>query len=542
MMWDRVARTWAIDPGDYEDFYEMMSTLKALPNTPAIANAGRERQQGSACFVLPIDDSLNVGDASIMKTLDAATRVHATGGGTGFSFGRLRGRGEMISSTGRPSPGSVEILKMYSDAIGRISQGGVRWGANMGVLPINHPDIEEFISCKQNEFVRGDAEIHLETMLQTTLDYPAEVRATQKLLEEYYVSKNHQGTIHNFNISVAIDDDFMLRRRFDGHDRDLWERIVYGAWSNGEPGILWMERINERALHPEKIEATNPCGEVPLLPNEACVLGSIDISKHTLGRRGIDWGALADTTRVLTRLLDNVVELQDYPLPIIKKTHKYYRKIGVGIMGLADAFIQMELIYGEQESIRTAAEIMKFVQNISWNESEAIGRRRGFYPGYVEGMPKRRNLMVQVVAPTGTISRIARCSFGIEPNYAKVQESYILGATEPYIDRHKYANSEWFITTTEVTLDQHIDMLCAIQAFTDQAVSKTCNAPMDATPEDIEAAFVRAYEGGAKGLTVLRTGSRVKVTIKDHSGKHDEDDPLEDVAIAVDCVSGVCAL
>ena len=508
-VWDRTARAWSSNDKEREDQFEMMSELKALPNTPAIANAGRARQQGSACFVLPVDDSLNEGDAAIMRTLDNATRVHATGGGTGFSFGRIRPAGSLIQSNGRPAMlGPVGWLRLYSEVIGQVSQGGVRWGANMGVLPVDHPDIMEFITCKNQEF-EGNSD---------------------------------KSPIYNFNISVGMSDKFMQYDRTNG-GKELWEQIVYGAWLNGEPGLLFLDSINNAAPHPEKIEATNPCGEVPLLPNEACVLGSVNLAKHMYEGK-MDFAGLERTVRILTRMLDNVVDKQDYPLPQIKAQHQKYRKIGVGIMGLADAFILNKVIYGSPESIRLAKEWMEFVQLVSWDESAKLGQERGFYPGWQPGLPERRNIVVQVVAPTGTISRLAKCSFGIEPIYAGVQESYILGRTEPFIDKHPLRDSEYFVTTDEISLQQHIDILTAIQAHTDQAVSKTCNAPEATTPEQVEEALVTAYEGGAKGITILRKNSRVKVVIKDHSGKHDNDEDLPTIEDKqqVDCVGGVCEM
>lgn len=512
-VWKRTARAWSTTEKEYKDQLKMMASLDALPNTPAIANAGRERQQGSACFVLPIDDSLNEGDAAIMRTLDNATRVHATGGGTGFSFGSIRPAGSLISSNGRPAVlGPVGWLRLYSEVIGKVSQGGVRWGANMGVLPVDHPDIMEFITCKNQEF-DGNSD---------------------------------HSPIYNFNISVGMSDKFMQYDRTNG-GKELWEQIVYGAWLNGEPGLLFLDSINNAAPHPERIEATNPCGEVPLLPNEACVLGSVNLANHIVAG-SMDYTHLEHTVRTLTRMLDNVVDLQDYPLPQVQAQHGRYRKIGVGIMGLADAFILCKMVYGDKNSVSAAKTWMEFVQNISWDESAKLGVERGYYPGYVEGLPKRRNIVCQVVAPTGTISRLAKCSFGIEPIYAGVQESYILGRTVPFIDKHPLRNDKHFITADEISLGQHIDILTAIQSHTDQAVSKTCNAAENTTPEQVSDALITAYETGAKGITILRKNSRVKVVIKDHSGKHDHDTDAEDTLPEgldkqqVDCVGGVCEM
>lgn len=515
---ERVARTWGDTPQSVAAIYQMMRDRKGLPNTPAIANAGRSSQMGSACYVLPVEDSLTDGPSSIMQTLKDAAAVHKSGGGTGFSFGRIRGKGQAVASTGRPAPGAVNVLQLYSDAIARVTQAGMRPGANMGVLPVDHPDVEQFINCKQTE-----------------------------------------GNITNFNISVAIDDEFMEKivygPQHNPHESFIWDKIIDGAWRNGEPGVLFIDTINDSSLHVERIEATNPCGEVPLRPYEACVLGSVNLSAHVTDDGFVDWAGLATTTRTMVRLLDNVIEKQDYPIAEIEYEQKFYRKIGVGVMGYADMLIKMGYEYGSEAALDLAENIMHYIQDITYNESFHLAEEKGPYYGYsteptsasedhegsghsdrsyrnghyeprpskgsvrLDGrgdpLPFRRNLCCQVIAPTGTISRLAGCSFGIEPNYARRSVSYIVGGA--FDELHPLANEPVFVEARDVTVEQHIKTLAAFQRYTDQAVSKTLNLPHEATMQDVADAYIMAWELGCKGTTVLREGSRDDVVLENTS-------------------------
>lgn len=533
---ERVARSWAKTPEEVGEFYLMLRDLKGLPNTPAIANAGRSNQMGSACYVLPVNDSLTEGEASIMQTLKDAAAVHKSGGGTGFSFGRIRGRGVTVESTGRPAPGAVNVLALYSDAIARVTQAGMRPGANMGILPVDHPDIMEFLRCKEFE-----------------------------------------GEITNFNISVALTDQFMMQA--DIHEShyssrpeilgpwkgaEVWDAIVDGAWRNGEPGVLFIDSVNNLRLHPEKFEATNPCGEVPLRPYEACVLGSVDISKHLIATAPfkdafpryhegpgvgfardwdnptylVDWEGLGETIHTMVRLLDNVIDLQTYPIPEIEREQKRYRKIGVGPMGFADACVMLGIRYGSDECIEFARELAQFFAGCAYDASEGLALEHGVYPGYYDQntiaagpdgapMPVRRNLCCLVVAPTGTISRLAGCSFGIEPhpdvNAAGYYKSFVVGGQ--FDDHCPHFDSPFFVPTSDVTLDQHLQVQAAWQEFYDQAVSKTINCPHETTREDVARAIIQAWKLGIKGTTFLRSGAR------------------EDVVLgASDCVGAACAL
>lgn len=490
-VWERVARTWGTDHRHVGALYEALRNGRFMLNSPALANAGRSNQMGSACFVLPINDSLTDGEASIMQTLKDAASVHKAGGGTGFSFGRLRGRGSPVASTGRPAPGAVNVLKLYSHAVALITQAGMRDGANMGILPIDHPDVEEFLLAKQTE-----------------------------------------GDIKNFNLSIAMTDEFMMKvgeNLLDHHEQYIWDLIVDGAWRNGEPGLFFIDTTNEHALHPQPIEATNPCGEVPLRPYEACVLGSINVASYWMPNvRLFNWSAYERDIDVLVETLDNVVERQTYPIPKIEQEQKRYRKIGVGIMGFADLCCAMNVKYGEWDCCELAEDLMQVLQQTTYYTSERLAAERGTYAGWEPGMPERRNLNCQVIAPTGTISRLAECSFGIEPHFDVDHEGYyksfIIGGV--FTDHNKYWDSPAFTPASKVTLDQHIAVQAAFQKYCDQAVSKTMNVPHETTHDEIEAGYLDAWLAGCKGITVLREGSR--------------DDVVIGVAKDGDCVGGIC--
>lgn len=473
-VWRRVAYHWSNTPGEVDEFFRMMDERRGFPNTPAIANAGKTLNMGSACFVLPIDDSVE----GIMETAKKAAIVQKSGGGTGFSFGRIRPKGSIVESTGRPAPGPVSFLKLYSDIFSHITQAGLRPGANMGILPVDHPDILEFIQCK-----------------------------------------NDNSAVTNFNISVGVTDEFM--RAVDAGDKDathIWEAICINAHHNGEPGVVFLDTVNDARFHDEKFEATNPCGEVPLLPYEACVLGSVNVAAHMVGDE-LDWDIFEATVRTMTRLLDNIVDKQSYPLPIIEETHKRYRKIGVGVMGYADALIMKGLRYGSDEALLFAGDIMETVQQASYAESTRIAQQHKDPRDL--SVTLRRNLCCQVIAPTGTISRLAGCSFGIEPNFAGEYTSFILGSQ--FKEEHPLRDNPHFVAAKDVTPAEHVKTQAVFQQWTDQAVSKTVNLPHTATVEDISNIYKLAWNLGCKGITVLREDSRDDVVLED-------------------CPSGVCAL
>ncbi|NIR86312.1 vitamin B12-dependent ribonucleotide reductase [Candidatus Bathyarchaeota archaeon] len=503
-----------------DDFYRLMTSLEFLPNSPTIMNAGTMFRQLSACFVLPVEDSIE----GIFDTLKAAAIIHKTGGGTGFSFSRLRPRGDVVRTTGGIASGAISFAKIYDVATEVMKQGGRRRGANMGILRVDHPEIMDFIVAKEKE-----------------------------------------GVLRNFNISVGITDEFMEAVEKDGDfelinprngevvktlkARAIWNLIIMMAWKNGEPGVVFLDTINRHNPTPNmgQIESTNPCGEQPLLPYESCNLGSIDVSKFVTDDGKMDWDRLRKTVRLAVRFLDNVVDANVYTLPQIEKITKGNRKIGLGVMGFADMLIKMGIKYDTEEGLQTAEKLVKFINDEAKKMSVELGEEKGSFPNFKgsiwEGQFKTmRNATVTTVAPTGTISIIAGCSQGIEPLFAiayvrEVAES--LGRSlvevnslfenvalkegfysEELIKKVSKKTSiqdveeipehirKLFVTAHDIDAGWHVRMQAAFQKYTDNAVSKTINFPNWATPDDIEKAYLLAYKLGCKGITVYRHGSR----------------------------------
>ena len=478
-----------------KDYYDLMASLDFLPNTPTLVNAGRPNGQLSACFVLPIEDSMD----GIFTSLHDAAMIHKTGGGTGFSFSRLRHCGAPIYSTSGTSSGVVSFLRVFNAATDSIKQGGVRRGANMGILRIDHPDIKEFIMCK---------------------DDPTEIT--------------------NFNLSVGIVDGFMEAVRKDlewalvdpAHRniteivkaRELWNMIIHQAWKNGEPGVVFLDVINKYNPTPEhgEIEATNPCGEQPLLPYESCNLGSINLYNHVKNEQ-IDYEHLEKTVHLSVDFLNSVLDHNHFPLPKIKENTLRTRKIGLGAMGWSDALIALGMRYDSQEALLLAEDVMKFINDTSWEHS----RKKNY-----------NNTTCTTIAPTGTISMIANVSSGIEPNFswaykrkAMDQDFFVVHPLmEAELKRRKCFNdatlqmlyrgvplkqipglagidSCWQLSH-QISPEYHIRMQAAFQKYTDNAVSKTINLPNSATEEDVRTAYEMAYQLGCKGVTVYRDGCR----------------------------------
>ena len=506
-----------------EEFYQMLSSLEFLANSPTLMNAGTKAGTLSACFVLPLEDSME----GIMKTAHDAAMVQKYGGGTGFALSELRPKGSTIKTTHGKACGPIAALKLLSSVSTLVTQGGKRDGANMAVMNVHHPDIEEFIDCKTQE-----------------------------------------GEIHNFNISVGATDEFMKavkeKKDFDLIDpktkkvvaqKDaykLFRKIVQGAWKNGEPGMIFLDEVNRKSPvnHLGEMTATNPCGEQPLLPNESCNLGSIDLAKFVNeDETDLDWNRLKKTTRTSVHFLDNTIDANKYAIPEIKKANKLSRKIGLGVMGFADMLIRMKMSYDSEEAVDMGRKVMKFIQTEADIKSEELADKRGPFEGWEGSRPQLngdkpiRNACRLTVAPTGTISMIAGCSSGIEPVFSLAYRKHNIleGKTLYYVDKNleKVAKEKGFYsedllehlsnggslqdredvptevkkvfrTAPDINPEYHVRMQAAFQESVDAGISKTINFPNEASEDDVTTTYMLAWELKCKGITVYRSGSREK--------------------------------
>jgi len=503
-------------------FYNMMTELKFLPNSPTLMNAGRRLGQLAACFVLPIEDSID----GIFDSLKNAAIIHKSGGGTGFSFSRLRPKDSRVGTTGGIASGPVSFMKIFNTATEQVKQGGTRRGANMAILRVNHPDIMEFIYCKKNN-----------------------------------------KDLNNFNISVGVTDVFMKavakQNNYDLIDprdnkkvgelnaAEVYQALVEQAWKNGDPGVIFLDRLNRDNPTPElgEIESTNPCGEQPLLPMEACNLGSINLSKfvtYNNGEPDVDYKALKDIVFWSVNFLDNTIDMSKYPLSEIDEMVGGNRKIGLGVMGFADLLYQLKIPYNSEKAFEIAEQVMGFIQKESHEASKCLAEKRGVFENFDKSIFKKqkgctyRNASTTTIAPTGTLSIIANCSSGVEPLFAlsfvrNVMDNDKLLEVNPYFkkvakERGFYSSElmdtialeggiqhideipedvrKVFVTAHDISPEWHIRMQAAFQKHTDNAVSKTVNLPSDATVDDVLKIYNLAYELDCKGVTIYRDGSK----------------------------------
>ena len=538
-------------PSEIDDiakkFYGMMSRLEFLPNSPTLMNAGTAQGTLSACFVLPIEDSME----GIMQAATDAAMVQKFGGGTGFSLSKIRPRGSKILTTHGKACGPIEVLKTLSRVSSMITQGGKRDGANMAVMSVYHPDILEFIECKKTE-----------------------------------------GDIHNFNISVGVDSAFMKAVQagdnytlLNPHDESVageleasyvFSKIIEGAWRNGEPGVVFLDTINKDNKVSSifgDIIATNPCGEQPLLSYESCNLGSINLSKfYSEEDNSIDWKRLSDVVHIAIRFLDNVVDANDYAVPAIEKMTKSTRKIGLGVMGFADLLIQLGIPYDSEEGVLLGGELMDFINQTANIASLNLGAIRGTFPAWEHSSypihENYRNACRLTVAPTGTISMLADASNGIEPIFALVwkKQNILDGETLHYVNKYFEKDAkefgfhseelmdyladggslqdrddvpetfkELYVTAGDIDHSAHVLMQAAFQAHCDSGISKTINLSSEATMEDVKQAYLLAWENGCKGITVYRSGSRVKeVLVNGHKSEENVDLSMASTVVEVE--------
>ncbi|MFW6134410.1 MAG: adenosylcobalamin-dependent ribonucleoside-diphosphate reductase [Elusimicrobiota bacterium] len=530
-----------------EKFFHMMRNLEFLPNSPTLMNAGTSLGQLSACFVLPVEDSID----SIFESVKNMAKIHQTGGGTGFNFSRLRPKGDLVSTTKGESSGPVSFMKVFNQATQVIVQGGRRRGANMGILRCDHPDIVDFINLKTKQ----------EEML-------------------------------NFNLSVGVTDEFMdavkkndyyyLKNPRTGKKvkkvkaKTIFDLITYSAWTTGDPGLIFLDEINRKNPTPGagKIEATNPCGELPLLPYESCNLASINLSRM-ISNDSIDWDKLSDKVHWGIRFLDDVIEVNKFPLKQIEEITFANRKVGLGVMGFADMLVRLGVPYTSKKACETAVKLMKFIHTQSIKASKKLARERSVFPNYDKSVYKKKNIKtrnaaVNTIAPTGTISIIAGCSSGIEPLFGISFVRNVLSGRQLFEANEEFEKiakqrgfynrkilaqvakqgtlknikeipddvKKVFTTAFDVAPQQHLNIQAAFQRYTDNSVSKTINLPSETSVDEVKKIYLKAHELKCKGITIYRYGSKENQVLSFDSKR---DEQKKDFIIADSEYSGGCA-
>jgi ribonucleoside-diphosphate reductase alpha chain len=528
-----------------DEFYRLMTERRFEPNSPTLMNAGRPLGQLSACFVLPVDDSLSNGQTGIYDTLRSMALIHQSGGGTGFSFSRLRPKGSMVRSTTGVASGPISFMKLYDASTDAVKQGGTRRGANMGILRVDHPDILEFIACKED--------------LTQVVNFNISVAVTAKFIAALRAGESYD-LVDPVSKSVTGQLDAKM----------VWDRMIEGAWRTGEPGCFYIDEANRfnPVPHLGLYEATNPCGEQPLLPYDVCNLGSINVGYYVANGR-MDWDAFKRDIHLSTHFLDNIIDVNKYPLPEIDSLSKRIRRIGLGIMGFADMLVRLAIPYDSPEGVEMGRKVMEFLDVESKRESERLANERGPFPEWarsiwgpdetcardaegkrVRPMQMLRNCNVTTVAPTGTISIIAGCSSGLEPLFAvafmrnqagvmmpDVNEDFVEIAKREgwYSDalvekiartglvEHQEIPARWqrvFVTANQISPEWHIRMQAAFQKHCDSAISKTTNFAHTATQDDVRTIYELAYQLGCKGVTVYRDGSRDNQVLSTGATEH----------------------
>lgn len=557
-------------------FYEMMASQKFLPNTPCLVNAGKKMQQLSACFVLPVDDSMD----SILTTMKDMAMIHKSGGGTGFSFSRLRPSGDYIASSGGTTVGPVSFMQAYNDVTGQIKQGGVRRGANMGMLSVEHPDVLRFAIVKLDEYSLTNFNISLAITnkfmdkIESDKKFVSNDSIPEEIVEKIRTAEGNRDVdarlkevesevvkLYDWARATNEGEGYELINPKNGlvtmklNAYKVFNLITRLAWQFGDPGLVFIDRMNDSNSNPVpklgRIEATNPCGEQPLLPYDACNLGSINLSRFVNGN-DLNWQDLARVVTEAIEFLDNVVEVNQFPVPQIRDMVSKTRRIGLGVMGFADMLFKLGIRYDSDEGIVWAEKVMKFINEESKKATVNLALTRGVFPAWTDSVfvgtnYRPRNMALTTIAPTGTISMVADTSSGVEPIFSLgYQKNTVEGKTlyimnPVFVDALKKINiysdelldkvvknggklngideipediKNVFITALEINPEWHIKIQAAFQKYTDNAVSKTINFPKEATVDDVRTAYLLAYSLGTKGITIYRSGSREKEVIQ----------------------------